>query len=74
MRADNTHHLRRAVAQRHDTTHQKAAAALVALHADGHPITVTSLAHARIRELTAEVKRLREQLAKTYGQLRSPGR
>lgn len=124
MRADNTHHLRTAVAQRQDATRRRATEALAALQADGQPVTVTglaraagvsrswiysqpellaqihshqhpprptlattaspasdeswqrrlNLAHARIRELTAEVKQLREQLAKTYGQLRSTGR
>lgn len=45
-RADNTHHLRQAAADRHDAATQRATTALAALNRTGGPVTFTSLAEA----------------------------
>ena len=45
-RADNTHHLRRAAAARHDATVDRARAAIDELDRAGHPLTFTAVARA----------------------------
>lgn len=43
-RADNTHHLRRAAADRHDAATERATAALADLNRTGRPVTFTAVA------------------------------
>jgi hypothetical protein len=118
MRADNTAHLRAAVARRQRNTQHRAQTVLAELQAAAEPLTVAKLAkmagvarswiytqpellqqirqqhpaerrrppaaasdaswqqrlevaHQRIRDLTAENKKLRDQLAKAHGALRA---